>query len=93
MGEEIKGVGVTPNLKEEEDEKKDNIIGEHKAMMEMFKKVALFETAFKLIFGNSAHISTKKVSFGGTSGQIFVPKRFHKKSATVIIWDEDRFYE
>lgn len=86
-----KGVGVTKDLYEEESERKDKIIREHESMLDMFKKVSMFETALKLAFGSSNFIATKKISWGGTSAQIFLPKKFHKKFATVIVWDEDRF--
>lgn len=92
MGEEIKGVGVTQYPSDEEAEK-DNKLAEHDAMIHMFKKVALFENALRTLFGNSAHIITKKIFGGGTSAQIFLPKRFKKKSATIIVWDDDRFKE
>ena len=62
-------------------------------LMEPIPKISLVEKAFKLIFQKSAKIVTKNVGKGGTSGIIYVPKRYAGQLVTIIIWHEKPIYK
>lgn len=55
---------------------------------EQFKKVNTVEEAFKIAFGSSVHVQTQTVKTGGTSGVVYVPKKFEKKLVTIIVWED-----
>jgi hypothetical protein len=59
--------------------------------MDDFEKMLRIEQAFRLAFGESVHIITKKIKPGKCSNAIYVPKRFEGHPVTVIIWDKIKY--
>jgi len=55
---------------------------------DVFEKIALVEEAFKIAFGDSVWVETKTVKAGGTSSNVYVPKKFGGHPVTIIIWDK-----
>lgn len=51
-----------------------------------FDKLHSVERAFKTIFGEAIQVFTKKVRAGGTSNNVYVPKKFVGNPVTIIIW-------
>ena len=56
-----------------------------------FNDLASVEQAFKVIFQKSTYVITKNVKVGGTSGNVYVPKKFAGMPVTVIVWSNDKF--
>jgi len=54
---------------------------------DQFEKINNVEETLKTIFGDSVHIETKTVKAGGTSNNIYVPKKFAGFPVTLIIWN------
>ena len=56
---------------------------------ELIKKIANVEDAIKTVFDKSIFLATRKVGVGGTSGTVYVPKKYKGKMVTVVIWPYD----
>jgi putative transposon-encoded protein len=54
---------------------------------DIFEKINNVEETLKTIFGEAVHIETKTVKAGGTSNNVYVPKKFAGNPVTLIIWD------
>lgn len=57
---------------------------------DIFERINNVEETLKTIFGNSVHIETKTVKSGGTSNNVYVPKKFSGNPVTLIIWDQPK---
>ena len=57
---------------------------------DIFEKINSVEETLKTIFGDSVHIETKTVKEGGTSNNVYVPKKFSGNPVTIIIWDKPK---
>jgi len=55
---------------------------------DQFEKINDAVETLKVIFGDSVHIETKTVKAGGTSNNVYVPKKFGGHPVTIIIWDK-----
>ena len=53
-----------------------------------YEKINMVEEVFKRVFADSIHIETKRVKAGGTSNNIYVPKKYANHPVTIIIWDK-----
>jgi len=55
---------------------------------DQFEKINDAVETLKVIFGESVHIETKTVKAGGTSNNVYVPKKYGGYPVTIIIWDK-----
>jgi putative transposon-encoded protein len=55
-----------------------------------YSDMVLVSEAFKKTFGSKCEIITAEVKVGGTSGVVYIPKRFNGSAVTVIIWPENK---
>lgn len=53
-----------------------------------FEKMVMVEETFATVFKDAVHLETKTVKVGGTSGNVYVPKRFGGYPVTIIIWNK-----
>lgn len=56
-----------------------------------YDDLAAVERSFNALFTKSVDIMTRKVRAGGTSSNIYVPRRYKGYPITVIIWDKEKF--
>ncbi len=57
--------------------------------MEEYERMYLTERVFKEVFGKSVHVESKRVKPGGTSNNIYVPRKFADCPVTLIIWPKE----
>ena len=55
---------------------------------DVYEKINQVEETLKVIFGDSVHIETKTVKAGGTSSNVYVPKKYGGYPVTIIIWEK-----
>ena len=79
-----------------EEEFFEEIIAKHNDKLKnilTYNDIACVEEAFKVVFQKSTDIITKSVRRGGTSCNVYVPKRFAGCPVTLIIWNREKFEE
>ena len=71
-------------------ERNDEVVGGRisDGGLDQFDKLSMVEQAFKTLFGESVQIMTKTVRAGGTSNNIYVPKKYKNNPVTLVIWPE-----
>jgi putative transposon-encoded protein len=58
-------------------------------------EIEIVMDAFRIMFGPEVDkVTTKDVRIGPTSCMIYLPKKYHRKRVTVIIWkNKERYYK
>lgn len=53
----------------------------------IYERIENAEETIKSIFNDTVHIETKTVKVGGTSSNVYVPKKYGGHPITILIWD------